>query len=318
MVRNLLLSSAETDLEGSLPVDLRDLAARCMPADLLDDRFDASFAAQLAADPSGFVAAVASNDDQLVGYLGGFLSPTETGLDVHLDLLIDRDHPEPVEQARSLLTLLRSALLASPAGTVESTPRGEPATTAHIWAKPSFAWHDTLADLENLEPERALFQMRAPLPIQLDPVRTRAFRPGHDNEAVRNVNNRAFAWHPDQGSQSTDDFDSGLAQDWVDPDGIRLHEVDGVLAGFCWTKIHHEAALGEIYVIAVDPAFHGRGLGKPMTAAGLEWLHANGLATAMLYVEADNEPALATYERLGFETVRTDRAWRWPLTQPEA
>ena len=100
-----------------------------------------------------------------------------------------------------------------------------------------------------------------------------------------------------------------MAQPWFDPEGIRLYEVDGVLAGFCWTKRHDEPKLGEIYVICIDPDFHGRGLGRPMTAAGLDWLAEQGETIGMLYVEADNVPAIRTYEGLGFDIVRTDRAW---------
>ena len=77
----------------------------------------------------------------------------------------------------------------------------------------------------------------------------------------------------------------------------------------CWTKIHDAEALGEIYAIGVDPDFHGQGLGVPMTAAGLDWLHAQGLQIGMLYVEGDNEPAIRTYQKLGFEIARTDMAW---------
>jgi len=68
-------------------------------------------------------------------------------------------------------------------------------------------------------------------------------------------------------------------------------------------------ALGEIYVIAVDPAFHGQGLGKAMTLAGLQWLNEHGLSTGMLYVESDNEAAVATYEKIGFHIHRTDTLW---------
>ena len=79
--------------------------------------------------------------------------------------------------------------------------------------------------------------------------------------------------------------------------------VDGLL-GFHWTK-QHSAELGEVYVVAVDPAAQGRGLGKAVTAAGLAHLAARGVRRIILYVESDNEPAIATYSRLGFEHTST-------------
>ena len=102
-----------------------------------------------------------------------------------------------------------------------------------------------------------------------------------------------------------------MAEPWFRADGFRILELEGRMAGFCWTKIHtdHDPVLGEIFVIAVDPDFHGRGLGGPMTLAGLEWLSAQGVTVANLYVEADNHPALATYDRLGFVTHSTNRAY---------
>jgi mycothiol synthase len=90
-----------------------------------------------------------------------------------------------------------------------------------------------------------------------------------------------------------------------------LHEEHGQLAGFCWTKVHadHSPPLGEIYVIAVDPAFKGRGLGRKLTVAGLERLAAAGLTVGMLYVDASNTPAVALYEDLGFTVNHVDRAY---------
>ncbi|HSL58184.1 MAG TPA: GNAT family N-acetyltransferase, partial [Acidimicrobiales bacterium] len=124
--------------------------------------------------------------------------------------------------------------------------------------------HDRIASAAGMRRVRELWQMRRPLPVEATTdLATRAFRPGEDDAAWLEVNNRAFAWHPDQGGWTHDDLAERLGEPWFDPEGFRLHEVDGRLAGFCWTKEHHEVdpPLGEIFVIGVDPAFHGRGLG---------------------------------------------------------
>ena len=99
-------------------------------------------------------------------------------------------------------------------------------------------------------------------------------------------------------------------QPWFDPDGFLLHERDGRLAGFCWTKVHEpedgvmsegiEQELGEIYVIAVDPDFQGRGLGRQLVLAGLASLWDRGVSAGMLYVDHDNEAARKLYFSLGF------------------
>jgi mycothiol synthase len=168
------------------------------------------------------------------------------------------------------------------------------------------------AILEHLAtPYRDLLQLRRPLPAPASGLDTRAFDPSTDAEAFFAVNNRAFAWHPEQSGFDQARLDKAMAEPWFNPQGFRILELDGVMAGFCWTKLHQELTpvVGEIYVIAIDPDFHGRGLGGPMTLAGLEWISDQGITVANLYVEADNAPALATYDRLGFTTHSIDRAF---------
>jgi mycothiol synthase len=65
-----------------------------------------------------------------------------------------------------------------------------------------------------------------------------------------------------------------------------------------------------VYVVGVDPDEQGNGLGRALTLAGLHRLRAQGLRQAMLYVEADNEPALAVYHRLGFTRYDVDVMFR--------
>lgn len=184
-----------------------------------------------------------------------------------------------------------------------------------LWAENIDDRLDAIARAAGLEPWRDLLQMRCALPARSTDVVTRAFTNGDANAFVA-VNNRAFAWHPEQGGMTRADLVASQREPWFDADGFRIHQIDGRLAGFCWTKVHPandatgDPPLGEIYVIAVDPDFHGRKLGTALTLAGLDWLAGQGLETGMLYVEHDNEAAVRTYERIGFTVHHTDRAYR--------
>lgn len=157
---------------------------------------------------------------------------------------------------------------------------------------------------------RDLWQVRCPLPATRSTIATRGYLPT-DADALIGVNNRAFAWHPEQSGLTRERLAATMAEPWFDPDGLRLFERDGELLGFCWTKLHHDMdpVHGEIFVIAVDPSAHGQGLGTPMTLAGLDWIADQGIEHALLYVESDNDPANATYRKIGFTHHRTDRAY---------
>ncbi len=160
---------------------------------------------------------------------------------------------------------------------------------------------------------RRLLNMRRPLPLdsRLAPadgdVTVRPFIIGHDEQAWLKVNNAAFSWHREQGDWDLAMLRAQIQEGWFDPAGFLLHERDGRLAAFCWTKVHPDA--GEIFVIAVHPHFHGLGLGRALTIAGLRHLANTGSTTAMLYVEADNAAAVRLYESLGFQSTHTDIAF---------
>ena len=184
----------------------------------------------------------------------------------------------------------------------------------HWWVQGVTADDEELASSVGLRPGRRLLQLRRPLPTGLPvEIETRPFRPGLDEAAWVEQNNRAFAGHPEQGGWTVATLVQQEAESWFDPAGFLLYERDGRLAGSCWTKLHppsdEDPRLGEIYVIGVDPDFHGLGLGSQLTLAGLASISARGIDQALLYVDAANTPATSMYAKLGFTEHRVDRAF---------
>ncbi len=187
-----------------------------------------------------------------------------------------------------------------------------------VWAHGGKSAARHLAQVLGLTLFRELRQLRRPLtdgaplpePVLPPGVSVRTFVPGADDAAWLAANAAAFAHHPEQGSLTRRDLEDRIAQPWFDPKGFFLAERDGELVGFHWTKVHAAERLGEVYVVGVRPGAQGGGLGKALTAIGLRHLAAQGLPTAMLYVDADNPAALAVYEGLGFTTHEVDLMYR--------
>jgi mycothiol synthase len=178
----------------------------------------------------------------------------------------------------------------------------------HWWVfEPSRA-HKQIAETVGLTPGRRLLQMRRPLPLEpkvvteISDFTTEAFQPDGDEQQWLDLNNAAFAQHPEQGGWTMDTLKSRMQQEWFDASGFRVHRRNGVMASFCWTKMHHESntVMGEIYVIAVHPDFAGQGLGRKIAIAGLDAAFHKGAEHAMLYVDAVNTSAVAMYSSLGF------------------
>jgi mycothiol synthase len=146
-------------------------------------------------------------------------------------------------------------------------------------------------------------------------IALRTFDPAHDEAGWLALNARAFADLPDQGGWTAADLRQRMAEPWFDPEGFLLAEdPSGTLLGFHWTKVHGHAdaphPLGEVYVVGVDPAAQGRGLGRALTLAGLHHLRARGLSSALLYVDSGNAGAIALYSSLGFAPWDSDTLFR--------
>jgi mycothiol synthase len=213
-----------------------------------------------------------------------------------------------------------------------------------LWAHGDLPAAARLAASAGFIRSRALWQMRRSLQTRLDEpqladgVSVRTFRVGEDEDAWVRINHRAFLHHPEQGAWTKADLELREREPWFDPAGFFLAEKDGPpekagltensqLIGFHWTKIHgatsqavqstqagqstseheHEHdAIGEVYVVGVDPSAQGLGLGRALTLIGLGYLRGRGLSQVMLYVDEANTPAIRLYESLGFTHWDTD------------
>jgi mycothiol synthase len=198
---------------------------------------------------------------------------------------------------------------------------------AHTLAAPSVWAHGALpaarafAGAQGLSVVRELWVMRRELdgePPEQPQVRAgltiRSFVPGSDEQAWLVVNAAAFVDHPEQGRMTLHDLLAREAEPWFDPNGLLLAELDGALLGSVWTKVHPASDLeperGEIYVLGVDPAARGRGLGRLLAELALARLRDRGLRVAILYTEQENTAAVRLYRGLGFDVTGTDVQYR--------
>ncbi|BBX20234.1 mycothiol synthase [Mycolicibacterium duvalii] len=244
---------------------------------------------------------VATGDGAVSGYLN--LAPAADDAPPMAELVV-----HPAARRRGVgAAMIRAALAA-----------GGPAT--RFWAHGDLEPARATASALELVAVRELLQMRRPLAdLPATPaaagVTMRTYAGPSDDAELLRVNNAAFAWHPEQGGWTDDDVAERRSEPWFDPAGLFLafDDASGRLLGFHWTKQHSDQ-LGEVYVVGVDPAAQGRGLGAALTLTGLHHLArqlsgSGAEAAVMLYVEADNTAAVKTYRRLGFEVSNTDVAY---------
>ena len=203
-----------------------------------------------------------------------------------------------------------------------------------VWAHGNLPGSAELAADRGYTRDRVLLQMRRdlagvdpdPQPALPDGVRVQTFRPGRDEQAWLQVNARAFAAHPEQGHWTSEDLRLREQEEWFDPAGFLLawrEEPQGPrLLGFHWTKVHPPGdvgpeAVGEVYILGIDPDAQGMRLGLALTDLGLAHLRSRGVAEVLLYTEEDNAAAVRLYEGRGFRRHSVDVSWRRPPAVPE-
>ena len=289
------------------PEDLVALAERSRAHDG-EPPFSDQTLVELRSGRAGVTCVVATDGEDLVGAAVVMPQP-DAASTFTVELTVDPEH-----RNRGVATAIAGQLRGLVDGTVEA------------WAHGNQPAARRLAELHGLTAVRDLLQLKrtvagaqdVPLEVSLpEGVEIRAFEVGRDEQSWLRVNSRAFAQHPEQGRLTLSDLQQREGESWFDPAGFLLavttEDPDRVV-GFHWTKVHTGgegvADLGEVYAVGVDPEQQGGGLGRALTAAGINHLAEEGLEEVMLYVDADNTAAVSLYESLGFERWHVDVMYR--------
>ena len=290
----LALVAAASDLDGVPPLAEHVLLHLRHGGDIADSHF------------------IATRDGNLVGY-------------AHLDLTDEVEGPSaeivvaPNARNQGIGSELVSAIIEASGSRLR------------LWSHGDLPSAQSIAQRHGFQRVRTVVQMRRslgdPIPDLDNSIPIRSFLVGLDEKAWLELNNAAFAGHPEQSDWSERDLAIRISESWFDASGFLVAEIDRQMAGFCWTKVHgghtHQHSpddpihdhdpIGEIYIMGVSPNHRGRGVGRALTIAGLRYLRYQGIFSAMLYVDSSNESALKLYPSLGFTEWGRDVLYRYTL-----
>lgn len=256
----------------------------------------------LALGATGWIGILAFDDQRLVGYAHTRWNSVRTVPRMSVEVVVHPDFYGEGEVARMLLWEARSVLARAGGGVL------------FLWVHRVEDARTTLAARLGFQVQRELAYMSRHLtappapPDAVDGVEIRAYRPDVDDEEFLRVNNAAFEGHPENGDWDAAELRRRRGREWFDPGGLLMAWRGNRLAGFHWTKWHghdsdevpaHEP-VGEVYVLGVDPAEQGTGLGRALLRAGLHHLYERGCRLAILYVDTASTGAVRLYESEGF------------------
>ena len=251
-------------------------------------------------------------DDVTVAYAGTRLAPDvhvagTAGCAARVDLAFDRRHPAAQPALRAALDDAREhAARAGSTGVCDERP-------VEAWLRGATAADLSTAADAGFRVQRRLHVLGTALDATLDAtlgaalgeedtvpdgLRLRTFDPdaAADDDAVVAL---LAAAYPERHFWHGSDFAALRASDWFRADDLLMLESEDGLLGIHWMKRRGDG-VGEVYNLALAPEAQGRGLGGLLLDAGLAHLTDIGIHEVILWVDAENPPALALYRTRGF------------------
>ena len=141
---------------------------------------------------------------------------------------------------------------------------------------------------------------RAALPA-LHGYEVRHFARG-DEEGLCALQNLAFAGHWGFRPNMIEEVRYLANTSLCHPEGILFITEGQRMVAYCWTiddAVYSKK--GYVRMMGVDPAYRGRGLGKMVLMAGIEYLRERGMKKIELMVDSRNPVAKRLYQSLGFK-----------------
>ena len=124
--------------------------------------------------------------------------------------------------------------------------------------------------------------------------------------AVTDLQNAAFSGSWGYAPNTPDEIEYRIFDlPALSPDPVVLLEESGLLVGYCWCHRETSPGPGVVGMVGVLPHRQGEGLGRAVTAAGVDALLGLGAAPLEITVDSENPPAIHVYESVGFAL-----AWR--------
>lgn len=167
-----------------------------------------------------------------------------------------------------------------------------------------------MLESEGFQRTKGYWQMQwvgevSPAPSLAENFSIRPFQLGQDEETLTQLQNEAFGENWGFSPNTVDQISARVRLDRVTPEGILFITDNGRAAAYNWTMIssNHNKATGFISMTGVHPDYRGKGLGRAIVAAGMQYLKGQGVDSIELEVDSDNAPARELYLKLGFKKV---------------
>lgn len=140
-----------------------------------------------------------------------------------------------------------------------------------------------------------------PTGITLPPGTTTRLATREDVATVTDIQNAAFTGSWGYSPNSEEEIAYRIFElPSSAPDPVVIVTMDGHELGYCWAHQERADSPGMIDMVGVLPDQQGKGLGKLVTAVGIDHLISIGATPVEITVDSENEPAIHVYESVGF------------------